>query len=351
MIFENKIIQEDMAFMQQELSGMEQFKNKTVLITGANGMLATYLTYFFMYLNQESDYDTTVLALVRNEQKAWERFGAFKEDPRFQLLVQDVCEEITYDKEIDYIFHLAGNASPRFILEDPVGIIEANTIGTMNMMNLARKANTKRVLYASTREVYGKVDSELTWITEEDFGVLDPTERRSCYPESKRMAESMIQSYYHQYGVDSVIVRIAHSYGPGMIIDNDGRVMADFISDVVHGRDIVLKSTGDAIRAFCYITDAVCAMLAAVLNGKPGEAYNIANETEPLPIREVAQLLVGLFPERGLKVVFDIPKEMSLGYSKMGRTALSTKKIEAIGGAPKVSLEKGLKRTLESFLE
>lgn len=328
----------------------ENLRGKRVLITGASGMLAAYMVYFFEYLNRTEDYGIHVTALVRNEKKAWKKFGEFREDPYFELMVQDVCSPVAQKWDhLEFIIHAAGNASPQFILNDPVGIITANTTGTINVMELARNYRA-RVLYTSTREVYGKMSETVASIREDMFGMMDPMERRSCYPESKRIAESILQGYHFQYGVESVVARIAHSYGPGMTIDNDGRVMSDFISDVVHGRNIVMKSTGDAVRAFCYITDAVSALLTLLLKGKAGEAYNVANEAEPVPIREAARQLVSLFPERDLKVVFDIPKEMSQGYSKMGRVALDTGKLEALGWKPAVTLKDGMKRTVESFL-
>ena len=325
MKYTNPIVKEDMKSLLAYGLPLEKLKNKTVLVTGANGMLATYLVYFFMYLNREKDYGIHVAALSRNAARARERFSGFENDPQFMMLLQDVCDEISMDGELDYIIHAAGDASPQAILHEPTGIVKANTIGTLNVLELARKKGAK-VLYTSTREVYGKVEGELKKIKETDFGKLDPMEQRSCYPESKRMAETMIQSYYDQYCVDASVVRIAHSYGPGMNIENDGRVMADFISDVVHGRNIVLKSTGEGLNA-----------------------YNIANETEEFPIRDVAEKLVSLFPEKGLKVVFDIPETMSAGYSKMGRTKLCTEKIEKLGWKPGVSLEEGMRRTVESF--
>lgn len=348
MKYSNSIVQEDMKLMLEYGFPFEKLKNKRVLVTGANGMLATYLAYFFMYLNRKKEYGIEIYALSRSASRARERFGEFEHDPQFKLMIQDVCDEICLDEKVDYIIHAAGDASPYAILHDPTGIVRANTIGTLNILELARK-NGAKVLYTSTREVYGKVDDEIDKISETDFGKLDPMEQRSCYPESKRMAETMIRSYYDQYHVEASVVRIAHSYGPGMNIENDGRVMADFISDVVHGRNIVLKSKGDAVRAFCYITDAVAGMLFAMLADDGLNVYNTANETEELPIRDVAQKLVSLFPERGLEVVFDIPETMSAGYSKMGRTRLCTEKIEKLGWKPRVSLADGMRRTVESF--
>ena len=349
MEYTNQIVQNDMEELLKKPFPYEKLKGKNILVTGASGMLAAYLVYFFMYLNEKQDYGIKVKALVRNEKKAWEKFGAFRDNRKFSLLVQDVCDPIETEETMDYIVHAAGNASPHYILNDPVGIIAANTTGMVNVLEYARKGKTEKVLYTSTREVYGKMPEDVTEITEDLFGSLNPMEFRACYPESKRMAETLCQSYHHQYQIPFTAVRIAHSYGPGMIIDNDGRVMSDFISDIVHNRDIVLKSKGDAERAFCYITDAVSGMLCALLKGEDGEAYNIANETEPYPIREVAKMLTELYPEKGLKVVFDIPETMSAGYSKMGRVKLSTKKLETLGWKCSVSLKDGMKRTVDSF--
>lgn len=349
MNYRNDIVQGDMRNICIQLNDIEQLFHRVVLITGASGMLATYLVYFFMYLNEKKDAEIHVIALVRNEDKAWKKFGDFCDDKYFELLVQDVCEPINYGGHIDYIFHMAGNASPKSILSDPVDIIRTNTLGTINVMELARKSKVEKVIYASTREVYGKEAESIKEIREEVFGSLDPMERRSCYPESKRISESILQSFYYQYGIKSSIVRIAHAYGPGMAIDNDGRVMADFISDVVHNRNIVLKSTGEAIRAFCYISDAITAILFVLLYGNTAEAYNVANETEEIRISKVAELLVELYPEKELKVIFDIPKEMSLGYSKMGRVKLNTEKTEKLGWSCQVKLVDGLRRTVESF--
>lgn len=351
MNYGNQIIRDDMRELAKRELPFEELDGKNILVTGASGMLAAYMVYFFMYLNETRNYGIKVTALVRNEKKAWEKFEEFRENPNFHLMVQDVCETVETDGKLDYIVHAAGNASPYFILNDPVGIIAANTAGTVNILELARKTGVKKVLYTSTREVYGKMPEGTEEIYENTFGNLDPMEFRACYPESKRMAETICQSYYQQYNVPFTAVRIAHSYGPGMTIDNDGRVMSDFISDIVHDRNIVLKSTGDAERAFCYITDAVAGMLCALLKGRAGEAYNIANEKEPLPIREAAHMLTELFPEKGLKVVFDIPETMSAGYSRMGRTRLNTEKLEALGWSSRIPLKEGLKRTVESFMQ
>lgn len=345
--YKNKVVQEDMKLMTEEHLDWYQFDGKTILVTGATGMLATYISYFLLYLKEEKGIDLRLLALCRTKSKAVKIFKDFLDKPFFELILQDVCEPIQYEGNIDYIFHWAGNASPHFINTDPVGIVKSNMLGTVNVLELAKDKKTTKVLFASTREVYGKNEKDDN-LTETSFGTIDPMENRSCYPESKRAAETIFRSYYLQYGINFNALRIAHSYGPGMNLHGDGRVMADLMGNVVDGKDIELKSTGEALRAFCYITDAVMGIFYTALTGEPGETYNLANETEEISIRDLAQMLVSLRKDKDLKVVFNIP-DTNVGYCDYKRVGLCTKKIEKLGWQPKVGLKEGCQKTIYSF--
>lgn len=344
--FSNQIVQEDLERIYLSNISWDIFNGKTVLVTGANAMLGTYTAYFFLFLAKEKNISVKTVVLTRTLSKTEILYKDFLGENYFDIINQDIVMPIHYGGSVDYIFHFAGNASPKFINTDPVGILKSNLIGTMNVLELAKEKQSSRLLFASTREVYGAVSA--TTLTETSFGYLDPMENRSCYPESKRAAESLLRSYFIQFGVNSVSVRIAHSYGPGMKIDNDGRVMADFISNAVHRQDIVLKSTGDAVRAFCYVSDTVVGMILALLKGKAGEAYNLANELEPYPIRDVANLICNSFPERNINVVFT-GEQPNGGYCNYPRVALDMTKIEELGFKPQVNLNEGVKRTVLSF--
>lgn len=347
-IYEKEIVRQDIEeLVSRDYIPYEKLRDKTVLVTGATGMLAYYFTLTLMHLNLTKNYNIKVLALVRNLKKAEAKFAGFLGDERFEIIAQDVCSPIEYEGDVHYIFHAAGAASPYFIKNDPTGIISANTTGTVNILELAKKKNVINILYPSTREIYGKVEG-VEFIKETDMGVFDPLEARSCYPESKRIAETILRSYNVQFGVPFTVLRIAHSYGPGMIIDNDGRVMSDFINDAVNCRNIVLKSEGLALRAFCYVTDAVAAIFVTMLKGGCCEAYNLANETEPTPIRDVAQMLADLFPERNINVIFEIAKDTG-AYCNYARVGLDTTKLESLGWKPQVKLREGLRRTVLSF--
>ena len=342
----SEVIIEDLQRMSEVHLPWRELDGKTVLVTGATGMLASYVTWLLLYLHENAGINITVIALCRNRQKAEQYFGSYLAKSYFHLLIQDVCTPIAYEGKVDYVFHLAGNASPYFINTDPVGIMKCNLIGTINVLEMARVAGVSKIIFASTREVYGK-NEEVELMDEQAYGTLSPMDDRSCYPESKRAAETLLRSYHLQYGVNFNAIRIAHSYGPTMTLENDGRVMADLMGDVVAGRDIVLKSSGEAVRAFLYITDAVVGMFTVLFHGQTAKAYNLANETEPISIRNLAQLLAASSKNTTIQMVVSECEQK--GYCAYRRTALDTSAIEQLGWKPMVSLKAGIGRVLHYF--
>ncbi|WP_117233218.1 NAD-dependent epimerase/dehydratase family protein [Vibrio maerlii] len=333
------IVYEDNEMLYQTLDSWQALSNKAVLVTGGTGMLAACLVRFLVFLNQKDQLGINVVVLVRNQDKAKRMFAEIFH--QITLVVQDVCEPVQYKGNIDYVVHAASSASPYHIKHDPVGIIKANVQGTLNLLELVRNKNIRNFMFLSTREVYGRVE-DLEYLTEQDFGTFDPLDSRSCYPESKRLAETLLQAYATQYQVPYSCVRIAHSYGPVMFL-NDGRVMSDLVGDVVHSRPIVLNSDGSAMRSFCYVTDAVSAMLLVLLKGEQGQAFNIANETEEISILQLSHLLSDL-KEGTIPVKHKIVSDSA--YCQYQRTKLDVAKIEGLGWLPKVSLREGLEKTL-----
>ncbi|WP_180079888.1 MULTISPECIES: NAD-dependent epimerase/dehydratase family protein [unclassified Acinetobacter] len=323
----------------------EQLKNKTILITGATGMLASYFGFLLLHLNEHLKLNIQPIFLARNYEKLKAVYGEALSTAYY--LVQDVCEPIHFDGEIHYIFHAAGGASPYHIINDPVGVINANVLGTKNILECARTSNTEKVIFTSTREIYGCVEG-VNIINESSMGVLDPLNPRDCYPESKRLAESMLQAYYQQYKISFNTLRIAHSYGPGMQIQNDGRVMADLINDAVNNRDIILKSDGTAERAFCYITDVLTAIIYIMIKGAPCKAYNIANELQPISILNLAKMLQKLV-NFGNGVSIQLNEYSKVGYTSYERKMLDTNLLQQLGWMPNIPLEQGLIRTLNTL--
>ena len=237
---------------------------------------------------------------------------------------------------------MASSANPKTILENPIDIIKANTIGTFNVFELARNKSAK-VFFTSTREVYGKLDESIKFIQESDMGVVDCLEKRACYPESKRIAETICNSYFYQYGVKYNIIRIAHVYGPGMNIDGDGRIMSDIIENVSKNKNIILKSDGTALRAFCYITDAIRGLLLILIKGKDNEVYNLSNEKEEISIKDLAQKAINI-SRKELKIEYQINN--SGAYTSYKRIGLDNRKLEELGWNIRISLDKGLEKQI-----
>lgn len=341
--FNSEVVQTDLQKVVEESLPWDNLNDKTCLVTGSNGMIATYIIYFLMFLNRKYCMNIHVIALSRNRIKSEELFVDFLTDSHFEMMIQDVCESIEYGGKIDYIFHFAGNSSPYCIKHDPVGIMKSNLVGTINVLELARVKCVEKVMFASTREVYGENVKEVS-LTESSFGHLDCLDARSCYPESKRAAETLCESYHLQYGIPFNTVRIAHAYGPGMRLDNDGRVMADLLNYVVRNQNIVLKSTGEVKRAFCYVSDVLSGLMFILLGGKNGEAYNLANEDEEISIRDLAEILIQMSPNRNLRVEYDIPRSQSSLYCNYKRVGLDVNSLKKLGWKPFISLQNGLNK-------
>jgi UDP-glucuronate decarboxylase len=324
-----------------------ELAGKTVFVSGANGMLPAYMIETLLFLNETRfDQKVNVLALVRSGDKAMQRFAHYRNRSDLRIIVQDVCSAMVVDSPIDVIIHAASQASPKYYGCDPVGTLKANVIGTFNMLELARQRHCGNFLFFSSGEVYGTASSAGLPIREDSYGVVDPLDIRACYPESKRMGETMCISWMRQYGTAAKIVRPFHTYGPGMRLD-DGRVFADFVSAIVNNADIQLSSPGDAKRAFCYISDATKAFFTVLLKGKNGEAYNVANPFAETSIAGLADLLVSLFPEKNLNV--RKPVVQSGLSSKIPQALPDISKIKDLGWIPETGLAVGFRRTIDSY--
>jgi nucleoside-diphosphate-sugar epimerase len=347
----NKIIREDLRQIAASGIDWQPLEGKTILITGATGFLPAYMVETLLHLAQEGIVrHVKVLALIRNREKAERRFAHLLLDAHLQFIVQDVCLPIQVDEPVHFIVHAASQASPKYYGVNPVGTLNANVSGTLNLCELARKNPVQSFLYFSSGEIYGEVDEHLAEVTELDYGYLDPMNVRSCYGESKRMGETICVSYLHQHGVPARVVRPAHTYGPGMEL-NDGRVFADFVRNVVNGEDIMMNSDGSALRSFCYLSDATTAFFKALINGSSGEAYNVANPACEISIRGLAEKLVALFPEKRLKVVRGERTDSNYIASKNTRYFASIKKMQALGWNPTVTIEDGFRKTILSYVK
>lgn len=324
----------------------ECFRNKTVLVTGATGRLGMYIVEAINKADIDWNLNITIIALARNEQKLEEVFGESLKLPNIHTLVQDITEPIRWDGDVHYIFHTAGLASPQDFTNIPVDTLWGHVQGTRNVLELARNKKSEKVLYVSTVEVYGEWKSE-EGICEEDMGPMHCDNARACYPEAKRLCETMLASYEVQYQIPYMGVRLCHTFGPGIALD-DGRAFSEFLQNVIQGDNIILQTDGSAVRTYTYVADAIGAILLAFTKGKE-HYYNIANLNNLISIRDLAKLIAGLDTQGKVKVSYANHEEQKLKYLPFKLGIMNIDKITALGWKPQVGLKEAFRYTLESF--
>ena len=313
-----------------------------VLITGATGLIGGCLVDVLM--NNEA-INCDVYASGRNESRAKTRFEKYWYNPNFHFLKYDVLTPLKQDLSFDYIIHAASNASPNFFANNPVEVIKSNIIGVSNLVEYGLTHHMKRFLYISSGEIYGEGDGRI--FNEDDSGFVNCAKPRACYPSSKRAAETLCVSYASEYAADIVIARPCHTYGP-YFTESDNRVYAQFIRNIQQGEDIVLKSSGEQFRSWCYVVDCASAILYILLKGQCGEAYNIADSKSNISIKELAGIIARMGNK---KVVVGQPNdEEKKGYNVVHKSVLSTAKISFLGWRPRVSLDKGLENTINESI-
>lgn len=341
----NRILENDLINIAEQDIEWEKLRDKTVMVTGASGMVGSYFVRTLLKLNETKNMNIHVVCVVRNVKKIGEDI---REDINAEILAHDVTKPIEYKGEVDFIIHAASPASPLIMKDDPVGTIAANVLGTFNTLELAHEKNSEGYMFISSREIYGQPSENQEFFTEDTYGFVDPLDPRSCYPEGKKAAETMCASFRAQYGLNAKVARLAHTYGPGMSI-YDGRVQADFLKNVVFNEDIVMKSEGLPVRTYTYIADAVAGMFRILLNGEE-MVYNIGDENAKISIRGLAELLVKITPEKGLSVKMEIPEGGTKGCAPFTLGILDSSRLRKIGWKPLYTIEEGFLRTIQ-YLE
>lgn len=324
-----------------------ELAGRTIMVTGATGFIGSYLIETLCALrNQPASAPKAIIAHVRSRQKALARFAGMAGAGELVILEGDVGHAIDLDQPVDVIIHAASPASPRHYLTDPVGVLRANLSGTQWLLELAARHGAK-VLFFSSAEVYGQTDIVPT--PENAYGYVDPTTVRACYAEGKRAAETLCVAWHHQFGTQVSMVRPFHTYGPGIALD-DGRVFADFVADIVAGRDIVMHSDGLATRAFCYVTDAVRGFFTVLFHGQSGQAYNVGNPAGETSIADLADMLVALYPEKGLQVVRDASRrDQAYAQSPVIRNVPDIARLKTLGWSPTILPREGFMRMVDSY--
>lgn len=321
------------------------FCGKTILITGVTGMIGSALADLLCFASEKYDLRIQVIGVVRSLDRAEQRFGVLFRNKvgDFRIVEHDVIHRLELDESVDYIVHAASNAYPAVFASEPVETMLANFDGTHHMLELARLTGA-RLLYVSSGEVYGETDKEIK--TETDYGYVDSMLPRSCYPNGKRAAETLCAAYVAEYGVEAVVARPSHVYGPTMT-SRDNRAVSEFIREVVAGHDIELRSSGQMVRTYTYVLDVATALLTLLDRGYSGEAYNVADADSVVSLRELAELIAAA---GNRQVVFKhISDTDSASCTPISRQVMSDDKLRALGWQCRCDIKTGIAVTLASL--
>lgn len=320
-----------------------KLNNKAILVTGSTGLVGRYLIDLIMYKNINNNLNTTVIAMGRNEKKLNDIYCEYLDNTNFKILVGDVRDSIKYDDKINYIIHAASNTYPIQYATDPVGTITTSVMGTYNLLDYSAKNKIEKFIYISSFEVYGTVNN-VKEISESDFGFVDTSILRSCYPEGKRASESLCIAFSSQFGVNSSIVRLSRVFGPTMNIESS-LATAQFIKNSLNNQDIVLKSDGEQLYSYNYVGDAVSAILTVLINGEDNQAYNVSDSKFDAKLKDFAKMAAECVNK---EVVFDLPDEIEKkGFSNSVMNILNSDKIKNIGWYVLKDLQTRISETIE----
>lgn len=305
-----------------------------VLVTGGAGFLGSWLCDSLV----EEDHKTICVDNLSSGVK--NNVAHLVPDPKFEFIKHDVKEPLEIEEPVDYVFHLASRASPVDFERYPLDILLTNSLGTYNMLELARKINA-RFLLASSSEIYG--DPRVHPQHESYQGDVNPVGPRSCYDESKRFSESLSINYRRKYELDVRIARIFNTFGPRMRPD-DGRVISTFIIQALKNEPIVVYGDGTQTRSFCYVTDMTNGLKRLMFADNLEERVVNLGSPDEITILEVANLIKKLTNSNSEIKFGPLPEN-----DPKRRNPDISRARNLLGWSPAVSLEEGLHETVQYF--
>lgn len=341
----HSIIEEDIKNIISEIkNSIHELEGKNILITGASGMLSSYLVYTFIYLNTHVFKKPAELYLViRNNKK-------FGKDKNIHHINIDISKKSPKIKNIHYVIHAASKAAPKLYTDNKIDTLNTNILGLYNVLKICDKS-LKSMLFFSSGEIYGDTTGEDP-VDEKYIGLTDHLNKRSCYVEAKRACETICMNYFWEQNLPVKMVRIFHTFGPGLNL-NDGRVFSDFIKFGLEKKDIQILGDKNIIRPFLYIKDATIMFLKILLSNKNGEVYNISSDQNIISVNTLAQTVCKSFNKKytkKLKVVINNKKVVYYKHAAKAIIPSINKFKKDFLYAPDTNIEEMVSRTVDFYL-
>ena len=348
MLYDSKLWIADIDRVLEVIPELDYLAGKSVMITGAAGLVCSAVVDVLFRYNDTHEKKIKILAAGRWHKKMIARFHEMVDRDDFAFVAYDASKTNNYiGVHADYIIHGASNASPNMIVKEPVETMLSNFLGMKYLLDYAREQGTRRILYISSSEVYGEKEGSEPY-KEGQYGYIDLLKSRNSYSVGKRAAETLCASYADEYGVESVIVRPGHIYGP-TASPHDVRVASAWAYAVAHGEDIVMKSDGSQIRSYCYCLDCASAIIKVLISGENCHAYNISNPDSIINIRGIAEILTR---SGGVQLRMELPtEEEKKGFNPMSNSSLESTGLQELGWKGCFDAETGFSHTVQILKE
>ena len=327
-----------------------KLEGKTVLVTGGSGFIGSYVIATIDKLNEK--YFTFPCRVISLDNHLVGKKNNLLKEIRSEniiYLTHDVSKPFETEEEIDYIISAAGVASPVYYKKYPIETIDGTIYGIKNMLGLAKRKNSKSVLFFSSSEIYGDPDPNFIPTPETYKGNVSSTGPRSCYDESKRIGETICMAYFRVHNSPVKMVRPFNVFGPGMK-GADYRVVPNFMNQGMHGKNLTVHDHGNQTRTFCYATDAVAGFFQVLLSDENGEVFNVGNSDNEINMRSLADMMAHEIFKGKIKVeLVKYPDNYPQDEPRRRCPDLSKVKSK-VGYSPKISIAEGLKRFHKWFL-
>lgn len=344
-LYNSTLYIQDVSIVSSSLGELKSLRNRSIVIAGSTGMIGSFIVDVIMHCNIAYNLNCTIYAIGRNLDKLKTRFSNYVHHKNLYFIESDIknCLAMKEIANVDYVLHLASNTHPLLYSTDPIGTILTNVVGLKNMLDFAVDHHALRFAFASSNEMYGENRGDVELFAEDYCGYINCNTLRAGYPESKRCGEALCQAYRVQKGIDIVIPRLTRTFGPTMSM-TDTKAASQFIQKAVTGDDIILKSDGTQYYSYTYVADAASGLLTILLKGENGEAYNIADKSCDIMLKDLASIIAGI---SGTKVVYEAPDAVeAAGYSKATKARLDGTKLRNLGWKPMYDIRTGLERTI-----